>query len=61
MKPLNEWDIVAMHHYHVKGQRFLFVGMMKGTACITEEGADDVYVWNRLWKKAVDAAKPKGA
>ena len=53
MKPLDEWAIVGMNHYHVEGERRLFVSMTKDDVCITEEGADDEYLWNRLWGKAV--------
>ena len=52
--PLNEWAICGMNHYHVGGERFLFVSMTKGGKCITEEGKDDQYLWNRLWHKATD-------
>jgi len=52
MKPLDEWSIVGMNHYHVDGQRRLFVAMTKDGCCITEEGRDDQYLWNRLWHKA---------
>lgn len=54
MKPLDEWSIVGMNHYHVAGERFLFVSMTKDGRCITEEGKDDEYLWNRLWRKATD-------
>jgi len=54
MKPLDEWSIVGMNHYHVDGgERRLFVAMTKDGRCITEEGPDDKYLWNRLWSKAV--------
>ena len=56
-KPLNEWAIVGMNHYHVNGERFLFVAMTKDGRCITEEGPDDGYLWNRLWYKATESAK----
>lgn len=52
MAPLNEWAIVGMNHYHINGERFLFVAMTKDGQCITEEGRDDMYLWNRLWHKA---------
>ena len=50
--PLREWSIVGMNHYHVKGEKYLFVSMQKGDKCITEEGLDNEYIWNRLWAKA---------
>lgn len=58
--PLREWAIVGMNHYHVttpgpgpkQSERRLFVAMTKGGHCITEEGEDDEYVWNRLCHKA---------
>lgn len=46
------WSICGMNHYHVAGQRFLFVSMTKDGRCITEEGPDDKYLWNRLFHKA---------
>jgi len=52
--PLNEWAICGMNHYHVAGQRVLFVSMTKGGNCITEEGKDDKFLWNRLRHKAVE-------
>ena len=52
IKPLDEWSIVGMNHYHVNGERFLFVALTKNGVCITEEGKDDEYLWNRLWNKA---------
>lgn len=57
MKPLDEWSIVGMNHYHVDGQKRLFVAMTKGGRCIVEEGADDQYLWNRLCHKAWDSEK----
>jgi hypothetical protein len=51
-RPLDSWSIVGMNHYHVAGKRFLFVAMTKDGVCITEEGLDDQYLWNRLWHKA---------
>lgn len=56
MKPLDEWSIVGMNHYHVvegnQGQRRLFVAMVKDGRCIVEEGPDDEFLWNRLWQKS---------
>ena len=52
IKPLNEWSIVGMNHYHVNGERRLFVAMTKAASCIVEEGTDDQFLWNRLWHKA---------
>lgn len=60
MKPLDEWAIVGMNHYHVDGKRRLFVAMVKNGACIKEEGPDDVYLWNRLWHKAVSYSEKGG-
>jgi hypothetical protein len=53
LKPLDEWAIVGMNHYHMGGERRLFVAMTKDRHCIVEEGPDDQYLWNRLWHKAV--------
>lgn len=52
IKPLSDWSIVGMNHYHVDGERRLFVAMTKDGHCITDEGADDEYLWNRLCHKA---------
>ena len=54
MPPLNEWAIVGMNHYHVDGERRLFVSMAKDGRCIKSEGADDEYLWNRLWHQAIE-------
>jgi hypothetical protein len=63
IKPLDQWSIVGMNHYHVDDQRRLFVAMTKDGRCITEEGADDQYLWNRLCHKAraaeSDRLRPK--
>ncbi len=53
MSPLDEWSIVGMNHYSINGQKQIFVAMIKGDRCIVEEGADDQYLWNRLWHKAI--------
>jgi hypothetical protein len=50
--PLSDWSIVGMNHYHVDGERMLFVSMAKDGRCIVEEGPDDNHLWNRLWRKA---------
>ena len=56
-KPIDEWAIVGMNHYHLSGERRLFVAMTKGDRCIVEEGKDDEDLWNRLWHKAVAQGK----
>jgi len=38
----------------LKVKNFLFVSMVKNGKCITEEGKDDEYLWNRLWWKAME-------
>ena len=53
-KPLDEWSICGMNHYRVNGKKFIFVSMVKDGICITEEGEDDKYLWNRLWNKACE-------
>ncbi|MCG8381801.1 MAG: hypothetical protein MJA28_06225 [Gammaproteobacteria bacterium] len=58
--PLNAWAICGMNHYHVSGEKFLFVSMTKDGLCITEEGKDDKYLWNRLWHKAVEIERREG-
>ena len=59
-KPLCDWLIVGMHHYHACGEKRLRVAMTRGDRCITEEGADDKYLWNRLWHKAIKSAEVAG-
>ena len=54
---LKEWDIVGMNHFHVLGERFIFVAMTKDGHCIKEEGKEDEYLWNRLYWKAVAIKK----
>ena len=58
--PLNAWAICGMNHYHVSGEKFLFVSMTKDGLCITEEGKDDKYLWNRLCHKAVEIERREG-
>jgi len=55
--PLKDWAICGMNHYHMAGERFLFVSMVKDGLCITEEGKDDAFLWNRLCHKAWDTDK----
>ncbi len=50
--PLDSWSICGMNHYRIAGEKRLFVSMTKGNLCITEEGKDDKYLWNRLWHQA---------
>ncbi len=51
---LEDWSIVGMNHYHLEGQRRLFVSMAKGGRCIKAEGPDDTQVWDELVAKATD-------
>jgi len=60
LKPLDEWSIVGMNHYHINGQKRLFVAMTKDGQCIQDEGPDDEYIWNRLWHKATMGSLPPG-
>lgn len=57
IKPLDAWSIIGMNHYHVNGERYLFVAMTKDGRCIIEEGRDDEYLWNRLCHKAWETDK----
>lgn len=58
---LAEWSIVGMNHYHVDGERRLFVAMTKGGQCIKSEGQEDEYLWNRLWRQADDIAQKESS
>jgi len=60
MTPLDGWSIVGMNNYHIAGARYLFVSMAKDGVCITEEGKDDEFLWNRLWHKANAAQLGEG-
>lgn len=51
---LKDWSIVGMNHYHVKGEKLLFVAMTNGNKCITAEGKDDEKIWEQLNKKAIE-------
>jgi hypothetical protein len=51
---LKGWDIVGMNHYHVNGQRRLFVAMTRGRRCIKAEGEDEQRVFNGLAMQAWD-------
>lgn len=52
IEPMNEWSIVGMNHYHIDGEKRLFVAMTKDGRCIQEEGPDDKMLWLNLWVKA---------
>jgi hypothetical protein len=56
---LADWSIVGMNHYHVNGERRLFVAMVKDGTCIKEEGPDDDYLWNRLHHKVWKLTAPE--
>jgi hypothetical protein len=49
---LAEWAICGMNHYHMNGKRYLFVSMVQGDRCITQEGLDDADLWMKLVEKA---------
>ena len=49
---LSEWSICGMNHYHINGEKFLFVSMVKGDTCIIEEGSDNKDLWDSLTLKA---------
>jgi len=55
---LLDWSIVGMNHYHMNGERRLFVAMTnKYGICIQEEGVDNEDLWNRLRSKALTNEK----
>lgn len=51
--PLKDWAICGMNHYHVEGERYLFVSMVRNGVCITREGKDDDLLWERLKEQAL--------
>lgn len=50
--PLDEWAICGMNHYHIAGQKKLFVSMTKDKQCITAEGDDTQAIWKDLAAQA---------
>lgn len=46
--PLSKWAICGMNHYHIDGEKFIFVSMVKDGKCITQEGVDNWVIWNNL-------------
>lgn len=54
---LKRWAIVGMNHYHVGGQRRLYVSMTwrgPGRCCITAEGEDGPEIWDNLARQSVE-------
>ena len=49
---LDQWSISSMYHYYAGDKKFLYVSMVRDDKCITVDGEDDKYLWNRLWHKA---------
>jgi hypothetical protein len=41
------WDICGMNHYHMSGERLLFVAITRGGVCLRAEG-HDATVWKML-------------
>ena len=54
--PLNEWSIVGMNHYFVKGRRYLFVAMARDGRLIQAEGTDEQLVFASLRIQATQGA-----
>lgn len=54
---LDGWSIVGMNHYHVAGQRHLFVSMANSGRCITSEGTDEASIWDSLARSALAFAR----
>lgn len=50
---LSGWAIIGMNHYHVSGQRMLFVAMVCNGKCIKAEGFDDPEIWLDLRYQAM--------
>lgn len=48
MPPLDKWSICGMNHYHVGGEKRLFVAMTKDGKCIKQEGDNTWAIWNNL-------------
>lgn len=61
---LEKWSIIGMNHYHVAGEKFIFVCMGRKSDdgagfYIQQEGRDDVYLWNRLLASAEEVERKK--
>jgi hypothetical protein len=53
---LKRWCIVGMNHYHMGGQRRIYVSMVwQGLVRITAEGLDDGAIWDSLARQSVAA------
>lgn len=50
--PLDDWSIVGMNHYLVKGAKYLFVAMVKDNICIKAEGPSEEIVFLYLKRQA---------
>jgi len=46
--PLNQWVIVGMNHYRLKGKRHLFVAMSKDNRLIQAEGQNESALFKKL-------------
>lgn len=57
-RALIEWDIVGMNHYHVDGNRYLFVAMSKNGRLIKCEGLDEYH--HLIWDSLVEQAQARG-
>lgn len=51
---LKDWSISGMNHYHVKGEKSLFVSMTLNNYTIVAEGFDEIRVWGTLEQKAAE-------
>lgn len=58
---LDGWSIVGMNHYHMRGERLLFVAMAKDRACIKIEGSDGEALWKDLQLQARIIARDQKA
>lgn len=50
---LQEFSIVGMNHYHVAGERRLFVSMGRDGRLIKAEGRDGIEIWDGLEEQAI--------
>jgi hypothetical protein len=54
----DSWSIVGMNHYHINGERCLFVAMTRSGFCIKVEGRDDGWIWTALRAQAAAVSEP---
>jgi len=59
---LRGWSLVGMNHYHVNGERRLFVAMTDSAGrCVKAEGRDEVEVFKSLARQVFNYRERQGS